>query len=318
MDKALEPAFSIVDSSDLDDYRAQPGNWNVQVNQLDKGNFRSVIRCIELPGLKVYDNRWDAGCQALGQSPDDWLMLGNMVSHVGPRAYWCGNRLEETVFACTSPGKEMEFTIGQQAHDVIILIRPGLMQQTCGSEAVEFVKAQQSLCFDVLSGSALVELILDLLRRCEKQPQLLQTPAIAARVRSNLLRALEKCFAGFFQQNESTPSIREAAFHAAVLHVKQALQNTSAWHMAQAAGVSQKTLEVAFRECIGMTPGRYLALTRLNSAHHQLALGGADELRVLDVSTQWGFSHVGRFSAAYRQLFGELPSKTLRRSSRQV
>jgi transcriptional regulator GlxA family with amidase domain len=82
--------------------------------------------------------------------------------------------------------------------------------------------------------------------------------------------------------------------------------------MAQAAGVSQKTLEVAFRECIGMTPGRYLTLVRLNRVHHQLASGRACELSVTDVLRVWGFSHPGRFAGAYRQLFGELPSRTLK------
>jgi AraC-like DNA-binding protein len=308
----VESGFSIVDSIDLDDYRAQPGNWNVQVNQLSKGIFRSLVRSIQLPGITVYDNHWDAPCQVIGQSPDDWLMLGAIVTSGRAGAHWCGKRLDQVVFACTSPDKEMEFNTEQRVHDVVILIRPGLFQQTCGLEAVEFVKKHQSLRFDVLSGSALVELVLDLLQRCETQPQLLQQPAIAAGVRSDLLRALEECFVGFFQQDVSTPGIREEAFHAAVLHATHTPLQTSAWHMAQAAGVSQKTLEVAFQECIGMTPGRYLALVRLNRVHHQLALGRAGELSVTNESRAWGFSHPGRFAGAYRQLFGELPSQTLR------
>jgi transcriptional regulator GlxA family with amidase domain len=85
--------------------------------------------------------------------------------------------------------------------------------------------------------------------------------------------------------------------------------------MAQAVGVSQKTLETAFKQVLGMTPARYLMLSRLNAAHRQLVDGQADELTVLKVALQWGFSHCSRFSAAYRQLFGELPSQTLRRSS---
>jgi AraC-like DNA-binding protein len=309
----IEAEFSTVNTSDLDDYRAQPGNWNTQLSLLGRGNFHSGVRSIELAGLKIWDTRWGAACQAIGQSPDDWLMLGAIDTSDGAGAHWCGRRLGEVAFACTSPGKQMEFNTLLQTHSVVILIRPALLQQTCGGEVVEFIKTHQSLCFDSLSGSALVELIVDLLDRCEAQSLLLKHPAIAARVRSNLLRALEECFVGFFPQDESTPHIREAAFHAAVLHVKNAPLKTSAWHMAQAAGVSQKTLEVAFRECINITPGRYLALTRLNAAHHQLALGQADELTVTQTLVELGFSHPGRFTKAYQQLFGELPSQTLRR-----
>jgi transcriptional regulator GlxA family with amidase domain len=81
--------------------------------------------------------------------------------------------------------------------------------------------------------------------------------------------------------------------------------------MAQAAGVSQKTLELAFRQALGMTPGKYLMLTRLNGAHHELADAIRGQHTVTEVALRWGFSHIGRFSGAYRQLFGELPSQTL-------
>jgi AraC family ethanolamine operon transcriptional activator len=316
-DLVAEPVasgFSIVDSSDLDHYRAQPGNWNVQVNQLGKGIFSSFIRSIQLPGIRVYDNRWDAPCQVIGQSPDDWLMLGAVVTSGRAGAHWCGQHLSQEVFACTSPGKEIEFNIEQRAHDVVILIQPRLLELTCGSKALEFVRKNQHLRFDVLSGSAMVELVLDLLQRCETLQLLLQQPAIAARVRSNLLRALEECFAGMFQQGVSTPSIRANAFHAAVLHATHAPRQTSAWHMAQAAGVSQKTLEVAFRECIGMTPGRYMALIRLNGAHHDLLQTERGANTVERISLDWGFTNSSRFRVAYRELFGELPSRTLKSS----
>jgi len=309
--ESVESGFSIVDSSDLDHYRAQPGHWNVQVSQLGKGIFRSLVRSLQLPGITVYDNRWDAPCQVIGQSPHDWLMLGTVVTSGRAGAHWCGQHLSQEVFACTSPGREIEFNIERRAHDVVILIQPRLLELTCGSEALEFVRKNQHLHFDALSGLALLELGLDLLQRCETHSQLLQQPAISARVRSDLLWALEECFAALFQQDVSKPSIREDAFHAAVLHATHAPQQTSAWHMAQAAGVSQKTLEVAFRECIDMTPGRYLALTRLNGVHHDVREAERCNKTITEISMNWGFTNPSRFRTAYRELFGELPSRTL-------
>jgi len=35
---------------------------------------------------------------------------------------------------------------------------------------------------------------------------------------------------------------------------------------------------------------------------------------VTEIATQWGFTHMGRFSIEYRLRFGESPSETLSRS----
>ena len=71
------PGFSIRESRDLDHYRAQPGNWSVQVNQLSRGSFGSHIRSVQLPGLIAYHNQWDCPAQVHGDSPDGWLMIGD-------------------------------------------------------------------------------------------------------------------------------------------------------------------------------------------------------------------------------------------------
>jgi AraC-like DNA-binding protein len=312
--ETVASGFNTVDSRDLDHYRSQPGNWNVQVSQIGRGNFRSLIRSIQLPDIMFYDNRWGTACQVVGKSPDDWLMLGTHAAAGRVEASWCGKRLDNKIYACTSPGRELEFSVDQGAQSGVILIKMGLMERTCGSEALNFILNNQHLRFDVQPGAALVELVLGMLQNFETQPQLLQYPAIAARARSNLLLALEECFGSLYPQKDSSPSIREEAFHAAVLHVKQNILQTSAWDMAQATGVSQKTLEVVFREHLGMTPGKYLTLARLNHAHFQLGEGRAGELSVTQVAADWGFTHIGRFSCAYRQLFDELPSQTLRRA----
>ena len=312
VDSDAPPAFNIVDSEDLDHYRAQPGNWNVQVNQLSKGSFRSCIRSLSLPGMVVYDNRWGCASLVRGQSPEGWLMMGGVVAPEQGTLHWCGHRADRQLFACTSERKAISFSVEDKAHDVVLLIAPELLRQTAGSEALDLMRHAQYLDFGV-AGAQLVDLSLSLIRQCESHALLLQQPAIASRVRSALLRVVEECFSAIFTHGHSgdSPDSRELAVHKAVEHVWQASGPVSAWSMAQAAGVSQKTLELAFRQAMGMTPGKYLMLTRLNGAHHELADAIRGQHTVTEVALRWGFSHIGRFSGAYRQLFGELPSQTL-------
>ena len=77
----------------------------------------------------------------------------------------------------------------------------------------------------------------------------------------------------------------------------------------QAAGVSWRSLNYAFREVFGVTPKQYLQATRLNGVRKQLRRRGPGST-VADIANRWGFWHMGQFAADYKRQFGELPSKT--------
>lgn len=79
-----------------------------------------------------------------------------------------------------------------------------------------------------------------------------------------------------------------------------------------AAGCSAKTLEVLFRERLGLTPIRHLRARRLVLARRALCEADRRSATVAGVAMECGFSELGRFAAAYRQAFGECPSETLR------
>src|SRR6185437_10192194 len=78
------------------------------------------------------------------------------------------------------------------------------------------------------------------------------------------------------------------------------------------AGVRPRTLEAHFKRHLGTTPLGWVRRTRLARARQQLLAGG-DEASVTGVAAATGFSELGRFAALYRQQFGELPSRTLKR-----
>lgn len=81
--------------------------------------------------------------------------------------------------------------------------------------------------------------------------------------------------------------------------------------MADTAGVSVRRLQEGFREYVGMSPREFLSDVRLDRVHREL-LDPAAATSVTDVAMRWGFTHTGRFAAAYRRKFGESPSETLR------
>ena len=79
-------------------------------------------------------------------------------------------------------------------------------------------------------------------------------------------------------------------------------------------GVSERTLRLHCQHQLGMSPHRYLWLRRMNSAQRALARAEATSKTVTELANDHGFAELGRFAVSYRNLFGESPSVTLRRS----
>ena len=73
------------------------------------------------------------------------------------------------------------------------------------------------------------------------------------------------------------------------------------------------TLRDCCLEYLGMSPKRYLWMRRMNLARRTLRGADWKKTTVTQVATSCGFWELGRFSVAYRALFGESPSAALRR-----
>jgi AraC family ethanolamine operon transcriptional activator len=313
--------FAIIEAHDLDHYRAQPGNWDVKATQLSPGEFQSRIRCITLPGITFYDNRWSQAAVIRGESPPGLLMMGTEVpSKMAGRLSWCGQVTQPSLFACAAPARDIDFCLGEDgAHDIVLLLDPVLLGEIGGEAAIGLVEKNTHLRFDPGAGQRLVTLVLQLIDNYQSRGLVLQQPGVAALIRSELLVALEGCFSKQLPAaDDLAPQLRQQAVHRAMEFAEQSCGRTSALELARAAEVSQRTLEYAFRQLVGMTPGKYLQRLRLNGVHHELAERNSKSSSITETALRWGFSHHGRFSAAYQRLFRELPSETVCRSACQV
>ena len=78
-------------------------------------------------------------------------------------------------------------------------------------------------------------------------------------------------------------------------------------------GVSLRTLQRSFLAYFQMSPFEYIKARRLNASRQALVVAEPSRDQVSRIAVDNGFTHLGRFSVDYRELFGESPRETLTR-----
>jgi AraC-like DNA-binding protein len=92
-------------------------------------------------------------------------------------------------------------------------------------------------------------------------------------------------------------------------------QPLSVEQVADACGMSVRSVFARFKQDRGVSPMAYIRDVRLDHAQRLLTEGDG-ALSVIDVALRCGFSSFGHFARRYRDRFGELPSTTAARRRR--
>ncbi|WP_433798253.1 AraC family transcriptional regulator [Actinomycetospora sp. CA-084318] len=83
--------------------------------------------------------------------------------------------------------------------------------------------------------------------------------------------------------------------------------------LARRVGLSVRGLHDGFVRHVGRPPMAHVRGVRLSRARADLLGADPSVVGVGTTASRWGFTHLGRFAAAYRARYGESPSDTLRR-----
>jgi len=162
----------------------------------------------------------------------------------------------------------------------------------------------------------LVRLHATAVRLAASAPETLASPQVARALEHALVHAMLSCLA----DDPEVSVERRVRHHATILSRLEeylAANCSRPIYLAEicaAVGASERTLRLCCDEHLGMGPIRYLWLRRMHLARHALSLADPATTTVTQVATGFGFWELGRFAVAYRRLFGEPPSVSLRRA----
>jgi AraC family transcriptional regulator, ethanolamine operon transcriptional activator len=150
-----------------------------------------------------------------------------------------------------------------------------------------------------------------------RQPEVFDVPQTQTTAQIEVIETLLATL-GSAAQIESAAEDLTRQTHCRVVQVAEdyALTHTAeplyVTDLCEAAGVSERTLQYAFKAVMGMTPVAYLTRVRLHRVRQALQAASHGSTTVTAEAIRWGFWHFGGFSRAYKECFGELPSDTLR------
>ncbi|UUS30472.1 MULTISPECIES: AraC family transcriptional regulator [Streptomyces] len=165
------------------------------------------------------------------------------------------------------------------------------------------------------AGRDWATLVRQLAREAADPTGLAQHPLVAAPLQDALLTGLLLAADHPYRDELDEPdrTLRPAPVKRVMDAVRERPEHPfTATELAGLARVSTRRLQESFRAHVGTTPMGYVRDVRLARVRDELRGAEPDGgLTVSEVAWRWGFTHLGRFAARYRERFGEAPSQTL-------
>lgn len=243
----------------------------------------------------------------------------------GPRARGTVNGLPivPDMMLAVEPAAECRFVVDAGFEDVALLVHPqdikdhlvargreGDFRIPRGVELLQVDAEKVRTLYD--SGRRLVDVAAR--EPCRFDEGRKERAAVQVELLETLLATLDTASSFEPTYSERTRQAHSRVVRAAEDHalsrIDDPLQITD---LCRATGVSERALQYAFKEVMGLSPRDYLVRLRLHRVRQALLAASQRTSTVSVEALKWGFWHFGEFSRAYKDCFAELPSETLRR-----
>lgn len=222
-----------------------------------------------------------------------------------------------------APGVRIEFVVGAGYESVALLVAPEdlhafvrpwwRVEQSPDAHNIELLQSTV--------GSRLFDCGKRIAFAAAANPERFDDVHANARAKAELFEVLESSLRSAVVAERASRDATRCAYSRVVQSaedyaLKHAAEPLYVINLCKAASVSERTLQNAFKEIVGMTPVAFLTRLRLHRVRHALRAAADHSTTVSAEARKWGFWHLGDFPRAYRDCFGELPSDTLKHSHR--
>jgi len=283
--------------------------WNIETVQLEKGRYDCSIQAVHTQQMQLGRSCRSVGTRIEGQVPEGTVTLAFSLNP-SARIQFRGQQVgaDDMIVQDDARGLDFSFMGGVDILTVAVT-HEELNLRAHAYWGKPFPYESRTGLFRLSDPRASARVKQDL-ANCLTES--LETAESLAGDRSALQlenRVLDGIFGTLEDRSKARGSVERHRAARNAVDIMHALckEDISMAGLCLAVGANRRTLHLGFMELYGIPPMKYLRALRLCKVRRDLVTDSAD-VRVTDVAMAWGFNHLGRFSGAYREFFGELPS----------
>ena len=290
--------------------------WDVRFLPFSTQDFSGTYARVDLPEFSVAQKTYRSCSLHISGKPPQTLVPVILPAKI-ERAFRCqGRRMTDGDLVLVDRAQEIDLIIEGGVEATVVYLTEAVHLAVLGGLHGPESAAAATAPVHVAEGPgvALLKTRLDELFRCDPaSPKPGLAKAALSREIASLLATAISAASRNAPRRPSGPFQQKARYARRARDVMEAKRHEplALAELSTEVGVSIRTLQYAFQDYFGVSPGRYHTLRRLAGARAELKRGDPAEASVTDIATHWGFFHLGRFSRTYGKYFGEPPSRTL-------
>lgn len=306
-------------SNDFKHFNEIVHSWDIDFLQLDGGSFHSEVKQLVLPEIQIGSTYFDCHLDQKGASPDDMWTFVLMDKDSSMFKFNHTITLSTSTMVIYSPGHEINAVTYDGFHIYLLSVKQEHLQKII--QKLGFDKIEEKLF--QLDRIELAPEQADSLRNQLKDilmnASLLKHKVISQEGKKLLLNYLPMKFlkeigtqVGCAQ--EKVIQERDMLFMEIRAYMHTHLyENITIEKIAKKFKFSERSLRNYFKEELHTSPKQYLTVLRLTKIRDELKAQKMEKGLVEKTARRFGFQHMGQFSKAYKEFFGELPSETLKK-----
>ena len=309
-----------VTSTDIEEQAASLGGWNQVYEQMTPGPFVGRLHELRFSGVQLFR---ESSNQAVHECGTPWpgSRAVGVPAAMNGTALFRGQPTDVDTLVTLGPDEELDFFAPRGLDILGLAIDAGVLEAHARQVEHRDIAAVFGTSSVFKPGAARLgefrRALLSVLHALDANPTALQYRPSQRVLEQTMLAAVVAVVNDDISSPElAHPRRRHIVDSAKEFMLARIAETITVADLCIALGVSRRTLQYSFKEVLGINPVRFLRAMRLNGVRRDLKGAGEPAGSVQDTAANWGFWHLGHFVTEYKQMFGELPSETLRRTRR--